>query len=232
MSEREDERDDERDDFQGSVGRMLTVVCNGVHRDRLVEMIEEMSVHVRAARMLEIIEGEYGHLSLGNQALVIDSAIPEDICDGAALDPQIFGEGNREMLEQSQYTVRSGNDSYDSVEKTDSMVQTEMARRSLRQRPVFLHHVLVLYQRWSERWKRENPEDREDSASPGADDSALPALFRERSQAPHRSRDGSREPSAAASRPPSRDSREHPSSERWRPASTLCDLLDQMKTMC
>ena len=64
--------------------------------------------------------------------------------------------------------MRSGNDSYDSVEKTDSMVQTERARPPLRQRPIFFHYVLGLYQRWSERWKRENPEHREDSASPGA----------------------------------------------------------------
>ena len=229
----------ERQDFQGSLAKMLTVMFDGLHEDKILEIIERMSVHVPEEILLGIIDDSYDHLNLVEQAKLIDSAIPTNL-DEVKLDPMLFGD-NREIVQQIQQTVRDSD--YDAVESSDALVQTEMLKPST-SRPVYLNQILILYQKWSHRWHQKNPEHAPESESGSASssrsrspaDKGLYSLFREHSEPADRSRDVSREnsrpPSRAPSRAPSRDSRDGrdgPSSAR---RSTLSDLLHQMKMMC
>jgi hypothetical protein len=230
----------EREDFQGSLPKMLTVMCDRLRKDKILEIIERMSVHVPEEILLGIIDDSYDHLSLVKQAEVIDSSIPTNM-DEVQLDPLLFGD-NPEIVQQIRQTVRDSD--YDAVDSSDALVQTEMLKPST-SRPVYLNQILILYQKWSHRWHQKNPEHNPPESDSGSASSSrsrspadmgLPSLFREHSQPADRSRDGSREnstaPSRAPSRVPSRDSRDgrdRPSSAR---RSTLSDLLHQMKMMC
>ena len=236
----------ERQDSQGSLAKMLTVMYDGLHKDNILEIIERMSVHVPDEILLGIIDDSYDHLNLVQQAVVIDSAIPTNM-DEIELDRLLFGD-NPELLKNIQHTVRDVE--YDAVDSSDALVQAEMLGPSLF-RPVYLNQILILYQKWSDRWHQNNPEhppeSEYDSASSSRsrppDDMGLPSLFRAHSEPASRSRDGSREHSRAPSRAPSRepsrapsrdsrdsrDGRDRPSSARH---STLSDLLHQMKMMC
>jgi hypothetical protein len=233
-----------REAFQGSLPKMLTVMFDGLHEDKILEIIERMSIHVPQEILLGIIDDSYAHLNLVEQAVVIDSAIPTNM-EQVKLDPMLFGD-NREIVEQIQQTVRDSD--YDAVESSDALVHTEMLRPSIF-RPVYLNQILILYQKWSHRWHQKNPENNPPESDSGSASSSrsrspadmgLPSLFREHSEPADRSRDGSREnsrppsraPSRAPSRPPSRDSRDGRDRQSSARRSTLSDLLHQMKMMC
>ena len=190
-----------------------------------------------------MIEDTHDHLNTTTLQDLIDNSIPQLISDGAILDQQTFGSpDNRDILEHVILATRDG--LHDEVQVADEMVAAEMLRPAIF-RPAFFNLILTMYQKWSTKWHRYNPEHPPDSDSASSRSRSvspdLHSLLREHSQSAHSqsalsSRGGShhpsgtsRSPSRAPSRPPSRDSREHPWSDRRTHDSDLAALLHQIK---
>ena len=219
----------ERQECDGSLRSVLTKMCGWQTKGVLVEMIEQMSVHVGDDVLVEMIGDYCGRLGTAGMARVLTDSIPQDIDANGTHDQHIFGTPKQcDIMAQILTTV--SNQYHDAVDTSDEMVAAEMLNHDIF-KPVFVKMILIMYQKWSTLWKQENPETRgsDSGGSPRSrspDENDYSSLYRHPSESASRaqSRAPSRASSRAPSRPPSRDGHAGRS-------SNLSSLLYQMKMM-